>query len=118
MAVLVCGGAGYIGSHTVLELIDMGQNVIVVDNLEKGHKSAVGGAKLYIGDLRDSEFMKKVFTENEIERLLTLRHIPLWGKCFYPLAHYHNNVTSTICLLGYENTRIYCFLPPPQHTES
>jgi len=46
MAVLVCGGAGYIGSHTVLELIDMGQNVIVVDNLEKGHKSAVGGAKL------------------------------------------------------------------------
>jgi UDP-glucose 4-epimerase len=106
MAVLVCGGAGYIGSHTVLELIDMGQNVIVVDNLEKGHKSAVGGAKLYIGDLRDSEFMKKVFTENEIESIIDFAAYSLVGESVSdPLKYYHNNVTSTICLL--ENMKKY-----------
>ena len=55
MSVLVCGGAGYIGSHTVSELLDRGEDVVVADNLQKGHKEAVLGGKLMIGDLRDSD---------------------------------------------------------------
>ncbi len=45
MAILVCGGAGYIGSHTVWELLDHGEDIIVADNLEKGHKAALQGRK-------------------------------------------------------------------------
>ena len=83
MAVLVCGGAGYIGSHTVAELLDRGEEVVVVDNLQKGHKDAVLGGKLMIGDLRDSEFMDRVFQENEIESVIQFaadsqpRNIPI-----------------------------------------
>ncbi|MDU1856001.1 MAG: NAD-dependent epimerase/dehydratase family protein, partial [Clostridium baratii] len=55
MSILVCGGAGYIGSHMVAELLENGQDVVILDNLEKGHKDALLGGKLYIGDLRDKE---------------------------------------------------------------
>jgi len=55
VAVLVTGGAGYIGSHTVAELVEKKEEVIVVDNLEKGHRDAVAGAKLIVGDLRDKD---------------------------------------------------------------
>ena len=55
MKVLVLGGAGYIGSHTLYELIDNGAEVVVIDNLETGFASAVHpSAKLYVGDLRDT----------------------------------------------------------------
>ena len=67
MAILVPGGAGYIGSHTVAELLEAGEEVVVVDNLIKGHKDAVLGSKFYHGDLRDGEFLDKVFSENDIE---------------------------------------------------
>jgi len=75
VAVLVTGGAGYIGSHTVAELVEKKEEVIVVDNLEKGHRDAVAGAKLIVGDLRDKEFVKKVFLENVLKRLSILRLI-------------------------------------------
>ena len=71
MNVLVCGGAGYIGSHTVYELIERGHSVVVVDSLIKGHKAAVhNDAKFYLGDIRDEEFMDKVFKENNIDAVL------------------------------------------------
>ena len=60
MSVLVCGGAGYIGSHTVYQLIKNNEDVIIVDNLQTGHMDAVHkDAKFYKGDIRDKEFFKK-----------------------------------------------------------
>ena len=73
MNVLVRGGAGYIGSHTVYELIERGHSVVVVDSLIKGHKAAVhNDAKFYLGDIRDEEFMDRVFKENNIDADLFL----------------------------------------------
>lgn len=101
MAVLVCGGAGYIGSHTVAELLARGEEVVVADNLQKGHKDAVLGGRLMIGDLRDGEFMDRVFTENEIEAVIQFAADSLVGESVGdPLKYYNNNVVSTLCLLG------------------
>ena len=100
MSVLVCGGAGYIGSHTVAELLDRGENVVIADNLQKGHKEAVLGGKLMIGDLRDSDFLDKVFTENDIESVIQFAADSLVGESVGdPLKYYNNNVVSTLCLL-------------------
>lgn len=101
MAVLVCGGAGYIGSHTVAELLDKGEEVVVVDNLQKGHRDAVlEGAKLYVGDLRDEAFMDTVFTENNIDSVIDFAADSLVGEsCVEPLKYYENNVYGTMCLL-------------------
>ena len=63
MAVLVCGGAGYIGSHMVYELINNGEDVVVIDNLETGHLASVHEkAKFYKGDIRNMADLDKVFT--------------------------------------------------------
>ena len=62
MSVLVCGGAGYIGSHTVHQLIKNGEDVIIVDNLQTGHMDAVHkDAKFCKGDIRDKDFLRSVF---------------------------------------------------------
>ncbi|MBZ4683849.1 MAG: UDP-glucose 4-epimerase [Fusobacteriaceae bacterium] len=101
MNILVCGGAGYIGSHAVAELIQRGENVIVVDNLQKGHKDAVWeGAKLYVGDLRDKEFLDKVFKENKIDAVIHFAADSLVGESVQePIKYYNNNVYGTMCLL-------------------
>lgn len=100
MAVLVAGGAGYIGSHTVAELIDRGEEVIVLDNLEKGHKEAVLGGKLVVGDLRDSGFIRNFFIENNIEAVIHFAaYIEAGESVIDPLKHYNNNVISTLNLL-------------------
>ena len=68
MAILVCGGAGYIGSHTVRQLVAAGENVIVADNLSTGHKSALDPAvKFYDCDIRDKVALTKIFAENKVE---------------------------------------------------
>ena len=101
MRVLVCGGAGYIGSHAVARLIEQGNDVIVVDNLQKGHREAVWpGAKLCVGDLRDSEFLDRVFSENRIEAVMHFAADSLVGESVEePLKYYENNVYGTLCLL-------------------
>lgn len=100
MAILVCGGAGYIGSHTAYELYKKGEDVVVVDNLITGHKKAVLGGKLYVGDLRDSEFMDRVFEENDIEAVIDFAAFSLVGESVgKPLEYYENNVYGTMCLL-------------------
>ncbi len=101
MAVLVCGGAGYIGSHAVSELLDRNEEVVVVDNLQKGHLPAVlDGAKLYNGDLRDETFLKSVFQENDIEAVIHFAADSLVGESVEkPLQYYENNVYGTMCLL-------------------
>lgn len=101
MSVLVCGGAGYIGSHTVSELLDRGEDVVVADNLQKGHKEAVLGGKLMIGDLRDSDFLDKVFSENKIDSVIQFAADSLVGESVEdPLKYYNNNVVSTLSLLS------------------
>ncbi|WP_425446681.1 UDP-glucose 4-epimerase GalE [Dethiothermospora halolimnae] len=99
--ILVCGGAGYIGSHTVFELIEDGKEVIVVDNLETGHKKAISNkAKFYNGDIRDRKFLEKVFKENKIDSVIHFAANSLVGESMEnPLKYYDNNVYGTQILL-------------------
>lgn len=101
MAVLVCGGAGYIGSHAVAQLLEKGEEVVVVDNLQKGHKEAVlEGASSYIGDLRDVEFLSEVFQKHSIDAVLHFAADSLVGESVEdPLTYYDNNVGGAISLL-------------------
>jgi UDP-glucose 4-epimerase len=100
MAILICGGAGYIGSHTVAALLNRKEEVVVVDNLVKGHKKSVLGGKLYIGDLRDEAFLDKVFKENEIEAVIDFAAFSLVGESVEePFKYYENNVCGTLSLL-------------------
>ena len=101
MNVLVCGGAGYIGSHTFYELIERGHSVVVVDSLIKGHKAAVHNeAKFYLGDIRDEEFMDRVFKENNIDAVIDFAAFSLVGESVNePFKYYENNVYGTLKLL-------------------
>ncbi|MBW5447925.1 UDP-glucose 4-epimerase GalE [Cohnella sp. CFH 77786] len=100
MAVLVTGGAGYIGSHTVAALLEKGEQVVIVDNLYQGHREAVLGGKLYEGDLRDEAFLARVFEENEIDGVIHFAANSLVGESMKdPGKYYHNNVYGTLCLL-------------------
>lgn len=100
MAILVTGGAGYIGSHTVAELLARGKEVVVLDNLQSGHREAVLGGKLYEGDLRDKELLAKLFAENEIEAVIHFAANSLVGESMQnPVKYYDNNVYGTLCLL-------------------
>ena len=68
MSILVTGGAGYIGSHTVYKLIEEGRDVVIIDNLETGYIEAVHPkARFYKGDIRDKEFLNSVFSKENIE---------------------------------------------------
>ncbi len=101
MKILVCGGAGYIGSHTIAELLEKGYEVIAIDNLGTGHEKAVfPDAKLFVGDLRDENFMDKVFRENKINAVIDFAAYSLVGESVSePLKYYENNMYSTLCLL-------------------
>ncbi|WP_315069771.1 UDP-glucose 4-epimerase GalE [uncultured Clostridium sp.] len=101
MSILVCGGAGYIGSHTVHELIKQNKDVIIVDNLQSGHIKAVNSkAKFYKGDIRDSEFLDKVFSENKIEAIIHFAANSLVGESMEkPLLYFNNNVYGMQILL-------------------
>jgi len=100
MAILVCGGAGYIGSHMVAELLENNEEVVILDNLEKGHKDALLGGKLYVGDLRDKNILNKIFTENNIDSVIDFAAYSLVGESMTePLKYFNNNVYGTISLL-------------------
>jgi len=100
MTVLVTGGAGYIGSHTVAALHERGDEIVVLDNLQQGHKDALLGGKLYVGDLRDGETLDKLFSENNIDAVIHFAANSLVGESMKdPGKYYHNNVYGTLCLL-------------------
>jgi UDP-glucose 4-epimerase len=101
MTVLVCGGAGYIGSHAVAQLLDRNEKVIVADNLQKGHGDAVlEGATFYNGDLRDQSFIDRLFEENDIDSVIHFAADSLVGESVEdPLKYYDNNVYGAVCLL-------------------
>ena len=101
MSILVLGGAGYIGSHTVYELIAKGEDVVVVDNLETGHREAVHPmAKFYEGDIRNRAFVDSVFEQEKIEAVIHFAANSLVGESMTnPLKYYDNNVNGTKVLL-------------------
>ena len=109
MSVLVTGGAGYIGSHTVVELLNRGEKIIIVDNfsnskpemLDKIRKITNKDFKFYEVDLLDRENLDKVFAENpDIESVIHFAGLKAVGESVAkPIEYYHNNITGTLILL-------------------
>lgn len=104
MSVLVSGGAGYIGSHTVTELLAQGEEVIVLDNLQKGHAAAVLTKTFYQGDIRDSDVLDNIFQNHEIEAVIHFAADSLVGESVQePLKYYGNNLVAAHKLLAKMN---------------
>ena len=101
MTILVLGGAGYIGSHTAYELIDRGEDVVIVDNLETGYREAVHPkARFYEGDIRDRSFIDRVFDKEKIDAVIHFAANSLVGESMVnPLKYYDNNLYGTKVLL-------------------
>ncbi len=101
MSILVTGGAGYIGSHTVYKLIEQGNDVVVIDSLQTGYKQAIHPqARFYQGDIRDEKFLNDVFSKEEIEAVIHFAANSLVGESMTnPLKYYDNNVYGTKVLL-------------------
>ncbi|ERJ13098.1 UDP-glucose 4-epimerase GalE [Haloplasma contractile] len=102
MAVLVCGGAGYIGSHTVYELIDNEYDVVIIDNLQTGHRNAIHEkARFYEGDIRDRDFLNQVLENETIDAVIHFAANSLVGESMTdPYTYYDNNVRGTLVLLS------------------
>ena len=107
MNILVTGGAGYIGSHTCIELMANGYDVIVVDNLcnsnpkslERVEQLAGKKPKFYEGDVRDEALMRKIFAENEIAAVIHFAGLKAVGESVaQPWRYYDNNLNSTLVL--------------------
>ncbi|MCI8342685.1 MAG: UDP-glucose 4-epimerase GalE [Firmicutes bacterium] len=101
MTVLVLGGAGYIGSHTVKALCCKGENVVVADNLVTGYREAVDKrAKFYEGDIGDKEFVDKIFKKEKIDAVIHFAAFSLVGESVTnPLKYYRNNLCKTEALI-------------------
>lgn len=101
MAILVCGGAGYIGSHAVHQLIARGEEIVIVDNLQTGHRGALHPrAAFYEGDIRDAALVDRIFTERSIEAVIHFAANSLVGESMEkPLLYFNNNVYGMQVLL-------------------
>ena len=107
MAILITGGAGYIGSHTMVEFLEAGRELVVVDNflnskpeaLERVRKITGKDFKFYQVDLLDYDALDKVFEENDIDSCIHFAGLKAVGEsCAKPLYYYHNNITGTLNL--------------------
>ena len=108
MQILVTGGTGYIGSHTVVELLNNGYDVVIVDNLSNSKRDVIDklkeitgkSVKFYEINLCDKEALRKVFKENKIEAVMHFAGFKAVGESVQkPLMYYRNNIDSTITLL-------------------
>ena len=108
MNILLTGGAGYIGSHTIIELDKAGYSVVVVDNLVNSNPESLRRVSKIIGkeipfyevDVRDKENLSKVFDENKIDAVIHFAGLKAVGESVSkPLEYYHNNMTGTFILL-------------------
>lgn len=101
MSILVLGGAGYIGSHTALELVRAGHDVVIADNLVTGYRKAVPEkARFYEGDLRDFDFLDNLFRTEKIDAVIHFAAYSLVGESVTnPLKYYDNNLYGTKVLL-------------------
>ncbi|MCQ2387662.1 MAG: UDP-glucose 4-epimerase GalE [Clostridia bacterium] len=107
MKVLVTGGAGYIGSHTMVELLNSNYEVVCIDNLSNSKYEAVKrvekitgkSVKFYEGDIRDSEILDKIFAENKIDAVINFAGLKAVGEsCAKPLEYYENNIEGLLIL--------------------
>ncbi|QYJ84971.1 UDP-glucose 4-epimerase GalE [Shewanella mesophila] len=107
MAILVTGGAGYIGSHTVVELLNDNQEVVIIDNLSNSSVEALARVEaitrkkvtFYQGDVLNKAFLQKVFTDHTIESVIHFAGLKAVGESVaQPLRYYENNVTGTLIL--------------------
>lgn len=100
MRVLVTGGAGYVGSHTVAALLESGHRVVVYDNLSRGHAAAVLPAPLVVGDVRDTAKLKEIIRTEDIQAIIHFAASSLVGESISnPQLYYLNNVCGTLSLL-------------------
>ncbi len=108
MSILVTGGAGYIGSHTAVELLDAGENIIILDNfsnsspevLDKIKQITKKDFKFYKIDLLDENALDKVFEENNIDEVIHFAGLKAVGESVEkPIEYYNNNITGTLNLL-------------------
>ncbi|QYJ95188.1 UDP-glucose 4-epimerase GalE [Shewanella spartinae] len=107
MTILVTGGAGYIGSHTVVELLNDDQQVVIIDNLSNSSVEALKrveqitnkGVTFYQGDVLNKAFLQKVFTDHDIDAVIHFAGLKAVGESVaQPLRYYENNVTGTLVL--------------------
>ena len=108
MTVLVTGGAGYIGSHTLVELLNAGHSAIVIDNLMNSKKESINRVekitgkkvKFYQGDIRDKKILDKIFEENKIDSVINFAGLKAVGEsCAKPLEYYENNIEGLLQLV-------------------
>jgi UDP-glucose 4-epimerase len=108
MNIFVTGGAGYIGSHTVIELIEEGHEVVVADNLSNSSRESIRRVEKIVGetipfyevDVRDVEALKKIFDENKFDAVVHFAGLKAVGESVAkPLEYYRNNIDSTLSLL-------------------
>ena len=101
MKFLVLGGAGYIGSHTVYELLENNHEVVIADNLVTGYRAAVPErARFYQGDLRDKAFLNDLFKKEKVDAVIHFAAFSLVGESVVnPLKYYENNLYGTKILL-------------------
>ena len=107
MAILVTGGAGYIGSHTLVELIEQNREVVVIDNLSNASAESLRRIqmitgilpRLYLGDLQDPELLQRIFSNHNIESVVHFAGLKSVGESVSePLHYYRNNLESTLVL--------------------
>ncbi|GIU36988.1 UDP-glucose 4-epimerase GalE [Shewanella schlegeliana] len=107
MTILVTGGAGYIGTHTVVELLNSGNNVVILDNLSNSSVTALERVEqitgkavtFYQGDVLNRAFLQKLFTDHDIKSVIHFAGLKAVGESVaQPLRYYENNVTGTIVL--------------------
>ena len=108
MSILVTGGAGFIGSHTCVELLNAGYDVVIVDNLYNASEKAVDRVKEITGkdlkfyqvDIRDREGLNEVFDKEDVESVIHFAGLKAVGESVQkPLEYYENNIGGTITLL-------------------
>jgi len=108
MKILVTGGAGYIGSHTIVELLENNYEVVVVDNLSNSSKESLSRVEqitgkqipFYENDVRDNEALDRIFSENSFDAVIHFAGLKAVGESVkYPLLYYRNNIDATLSLL-------------------
>ena len=108
MAILVTGGAGFIGTHTCVELLNAGEEIVVFDNFHNSKMAAVEAVKkltgcdfkFYEADMLDADAMERIFAENNITEVIHFAGLKAVGESVAkPLEYYHNNITGTLMLL-------------------
>lgn len=107
MSILVTGGAGYIGSHTCVELLNAGYDIVVIDNFYNSQKESLNRVaqitgkefKFYECDIRDEEGLSKIFESEKIEAVIHFAGLKAVGEsCRLPLEYYDNNIGGTVTL--------------------